>query len=120
MTEIYKTKCSLNPPFMKNIFLQRSISFRLRHSNDAELPEVRTTSFGIELITYLGNKLWQHLPQEIYQADSLPVVKKQVKRWNGENATVGFAKCMARKLGFQQDRFLTLSCPVIFVNIVLL
>ena len=26
MTEIYKTNCGLNPPFMKDIFMQRNIS----------------------------------------------------------------------------------------------
>ena len=58
ITEIYKAKCSLNPPFMKNIFTQQNISYNLRHGNDAQLPKVRTTSFGVESITYLGTKLW--------------------------------------------------------------
>ena len=63
MTEIYKTKCGLNPPFMKEIFMQRNIGYSLRHGDDAQLPKVPTTSFGVESIAYLGNKLWQILPQ---------------------------------------------------------
>ena len=39
MTEICKTKCGLNPPFMKDIFMQRNISHSLRHGNDAQLPK---------------------------------------------------------------------------------
>ena len=57
MTEIYKTKCGLNPPFIKDIFMQRNIGYSLRHSDDSQLPKVRTTSFGVESIAYLGNKL---------------------------------------------------------------
>ena len=53
----YNTKCGLNPPFMKEIFLQRNINYSLRRG--AQLPKVRTTSLGVELIAYLGNKLWQ-------------------------------------------------------------
>ena len=83
MTEIYETKCGLNPPFMKEIFMQRNISYSLRHGDDAQLPKVRTTSFGVESIAYLGNKLWQNLPQEIKQSNSLPIFKKQIRCWNG-------------------------------------
>ena len=100
MTEIYKTKCGLNPPSMKDIFLQRNISHSLRHGNDSQLLKVRTTSFGVESIAYLGNKLWQHLPQEIKQSNGLPIFKKQIRCGMGENATVDFAKYISQKLGF--------------------
>ena len=50
MTEIYKTKFDLNPTFMKDIFMERNISYNLRCGNDAQLPKVWTTSFGIESI----------------------------------------------------------------------
>ena len=43
MTEMYKTKFNLNPPFMKGIFMERNISYNLRRGNDAQLPKVRTT-----------------------------------------------------------------------------
>ena len=76
MIEIYKTKCGLNPPFMNDIFMQRSISYSLRHGDDAQLPKVRTTSFGVESIAYFGNKLWQNLPPEIKQSNSLTIFKK--------------------------------------------
>ena len=62
MTEIYKAKCSLNPPCMKDVFMKRNISYSLRHGDDALMPKVRTTSVGVESITYLGNRLWQHVP----------------------------------------------------------
>ena len=62
MTEMYKTKSDLNPLFMKDIYMERNISYNLRHGNDAQLPKVRTTSFGIETTVYLGNKLWQLIP----------------------------------------------------------
>ena len=37
MTKIFKTKRDLNPPFMKDIFMKRSISYNLRHGSDAQL-----------------------------------------------------------------------------------
>ncbi len=65
MTEVYKTKHDLNPPFMTDTFGERKISYSVRHGNDSQLPIVRTMTFGIERIAYLGKRLWQLLPQEI-------------------------------------------------------
>ena len=76
ITEIFKTKSHLNPPFIKDIFQERIMNYDLRHGNDAQLPKVRTTSFGIETIAYLGNRLWQLLPQEIKQSNTRPIFKK--------------------------------------------
>ena len=89
MTEIYKTKSDLNPPFIKDIFRERDISNNLKHDNDAKLPKVRTASFGVETIGYLGNKLWQLLPNEIKNSANLRVFKKHIRSWN-------FDKCNCR------------------------
>ena len=92
MTEIYKTKCGLNPPFMKDIFMQRNISYSLRRGGDAQLPKVRTTSFGVESIAYLGYTLWQILPQEINNQTAFLSSKNKLDVGMVENASVGFAK----------------------------
>ena len=47
MTEIYKTKSDLNPPFMKDLFMERNVSYNLRHGNVAQLPKVQTTSLEL-------------------------------------------------------------------------
>ena len=80
--------------------MQRNISYSLRHGDDAQLPKVRTTSFGVESIAYLGNKLWQILPQEINNQTAFPTSKEKLDVGMVENATVGFAKYISRKLGF--------------------
>ena len=50
MTEIFKIRFDLNPPFTKDDFIEQSITNNLRHSNDAHLSEVWTTSFGVETL----------------------------------------------------------------------
>ena len=57
MTETLKTKFDLNPPLVKDMFKERGITCNLRHDNDAQLPKVRTTSFGVETLPYLENGL---------------------------------------------------------------
>ena len=93
-----QTKRSLNVQFMKNIFTQRNISYNLSHGDDAQLPKVRTTPFGFESIPYLGNKLWQHLPQEIKQSSSLPFFQQQIRYWNGGKCNCRLCKVCIQKV----------------------
>ena len=100
MTEIFKTKFDLNPTFMKEIFMQRNIDYNLRHGNDAQLPKVRTTSFGIETIAFLGNRLWQVLPHEIKDSSTLPIFKKQIRCWKGDKCNCRLCKVYIPQVGF--------------------
>ena len=71
MIEIYKTKHKLNPSFMSEIFETRNIHYDLRNKNNLCIPKARTTSYGIETVGYLGQKLWQTLPHSIRESQSL-------------------------------------------------
>ena len=66
MIEIYETKNSLNPPFMEDIFVERTnISFNLRNNDGLLVSRANTTAHGIETIRYVGSRLWQTLPSEV-------------------------------------------------------
>ena len=65
MTEIFKRKCDLNPPFIKDIFLERNITYSLRHDNDTQLPKAWTMSFTVEPLAYCGSKLCKYLAYDI-------------------------------------------------------
>ena len=76
MTEIYKTKSSLNPSFMKELFKPRDLQYNLRNKNTVHIPKVRTTSYGIETVQYSGQNLWQMLPPNV----RVPIIKSIQKR----------------------------------------
>ena len=100
MTEVFKTKFHLNPPFMKDFFRERNMSYNLRHANDAQLPKVQTTSSGIETIAYLGGRLWQLLPQEIKQSSSLSIFRKRIKCWKGGECNCRLCRKYIPQVGF--------------------
>ena len=51
MTEIYKTRSGLSPPFMKDIFAVRNTGYDLKQGNDSQLPKLHTTTYEIETIS---------------------------------------------------------------------
>ena len=100
MTEIYKTKSGLSPPFMKDIFTERNTGYNLRHGNDSQIPKVHTTTHGIETISFLGNRLWSTLPNIVKQASTLPIFKNQIKCWKGENCHCRLCKTYIPQVGY--------------------
>ena len=46
MIEMLKTKENINPPFMREIFCERNVTYNLRNNSEFLLPRVRTTSYG--------------------------------------------------------------------------
>ena len=54
MSEIYKTKHSLNPTFMRDVFAERNNQHDLRNENHLRLPVAKTTTYGLETVEYRG------------------------------------------------------------------
>ena len=76
MTEIYKTKNSLNPSFKKELFKPRDLQYNLRNKNTLAIPKVVTTSYNIETVQFIGQKLWQILLPNVTESPSLKAFKK--------------------------------------------
>ena len=76
---------------MKDIFTDWNTGYDLRHGNDSQLPKMYTTTYGIETISFLGNRLWPTLPNINKQAHFLfSTAILNVERVR--TATVDFAK----------------------------
>ena len=61
MIEISKTKHSLNPTIMREVFAERNNQHNLRNQNHLRLPVAKTTTCGLETIEYRGCLLWSTL-----------------------------------------------------------
>ena len=84
MTEMLKTINNLNPSFMDEIFLKRSVRYNLRSANTFLLPMVHTVNHGTETIRYRGQRIWRSLPQEIKDSNSVQRFKNNIKYWKNE------------------------------------
>ena len=94
MIEMFKTKESINPPFMKEIFCEHIVTYNLRNINDFLLPRVGTTIYGSDTIRYRGQRLWLSLPHHIRNAQSINEFKKEI------NCTCRLCRTYIPQLGF--------------------
>ena len=106
MTEIYKTKHSLNPTLMRDVFDERNNQPNLRNENHLRLPVAKTTTYGLETIEYRGYLLWSTLPSEIKDSKSLSEFKRKIKKWDGNSRLCRLCKIYVRNLGFYTYRLI--------------
>ena len=83
LVENVKTKENLNLSFMKDIFVERTENYNLRSRNTLQLPKARTTTYGIESVSFLGSLLWHPLPESLKTSENLAVCKKKLRSWKG-------------------------------------
>ena len=73
------------------------------HGNESQLPKVHTTTYGIETISFLGNRLWSTLPNIFKQASTHPIFKTILNVGRARAATADFAKYIYHRLGTYYD-----------------
>ena len=65
-------------------FEARDVQYDLRNKNTLGIPNAKTTSYGIETVRYLGQKLWQTLPRSVGESQSLTAFKKELRTYTIE------------------------------------
>ena len=99
--EMFKIKKGLSPEIISDIFTQQTeFCYNLRHQNDFRVPFVRTVKHGSESISYLGPKIWNILPVDLKQLDSVGKFKNSIKTWVPENCPCRLCKTYVNGVGF--------------------
>ena len=80
MTEIFKSIHSINPGFMKEVFIEKSLHYTLRQTSLLTLPRTKTTRFGANSVHFKGCLLWNNLPSDVKQAETIPCFKKRLEK----------------------------------------
>ena len=100
MTKVYKTVWELSPSFMEEIFVKKHSPYGLRSCHNLLLPQARTTCCGLETTSFLGSRLWQKLPNDIKQSDTLSSFKRRIKTWKGDECNCRVCRPFVAQVGF--------------------
>ena len=83
---MYKAKNKLAPMITANVFTTIPENhYNLRNYNGFRLPFARTVYHGTESISYLGPKIWNIVPAELKNVQSLNSFKKSIRKWIPNN-----------------------------------
>ena len=80
-TEMFKIHRGLSPEILKETFVSKTSSYNLRRNNTFEKRKVHSVYHGTESLSFLGPKIWDLVPVELKQSETLYSFKLKIKNW---------------------------------------
>ena len=97
-TEMFKIHRGLSPDILREIFVPKISLHNLRRNNTFERRHVRSVYHGIK--SFLGPKIWDLVPLELKQLESLQVFKLKVKKWIPFECPCRLCQTYIKQVGF--------------------
>ena len=79
-TEMLKIHWGLSPDILRQIFVPKIILYILHRDNTFEIRQVHSVYHGTKSLSFLGPKIWDLVPLELKQLESLEVFKLKIKK----------------------------------------
>ena len=99
--EMFKLKRDMAPELIKELILpNRQRRYELSSNPDFAVPVVKSVYKGLEILSYLGPKIWELLPVEIKETKTFSQFKAKIKKWHPENRPCRIFKMYLHNVGF--------------------
>ena len=115
-TEMYKISHDLSPPFMRELFIEKTGNYNTRStyvvdidkSNEIHctkklnfgIPKAKTTHFGLESIRRMGPIIWGLVSEDMKNAKSIEIFKEEVKKLDFEKCPCKICKEYVQGVGY--------------------
>ena len=66
---------------MNEIFVERNNNYSLLGNNVLTRRRVNSVRYGTETVSFLAPKIWDILPKDIKDSESLDIFKRKIKKW---------------------------------------
>ena len=87
MIEIYKALNNMNLSIVWEFYKKKCVTYDLRKRELCKIPEAKTSSYGVESLSFRGSFLWNTLDDSIKQEPSLAHFKNKMKHYTREQCT---------------------------------
>ena len=97
---MYKVTHDLSPAIVTEIFPKNCQKYNLRYKKTFRARKINTVYSGSETISILGPKIWELIPTEIKNSNSLAAFKSRIKMWVPNDCPCRLCKVYVTNLGF--------------------
>ena len=78
---MFKIHRGLSPEFLRELFVSKASSYNLRRNDTLEKRQVHSVYHSTQSLSFLGPKIWDLVPVELKQSESLDSFKLKIKNW---------------------------------------
>ena len=100
-TEVYKFLNGLSPPIMNEVFQTNDCPYDLRNPRILLAPKHKSTiKYGINTIAFRSSQIWQNIPSEIRNSESLSLFKSNIKQIQSLPCRCKICRSLIGNLGY--------------------
>ena len=99
-TEIFKIKNNMAPEILSEIFQSRTSSYNLRKNSSFYVRKVYSVYHATESLSFLVPKIWELVPEDIKQSESLDIFKSKIKHWVPLRCPCRLCRIYLQNIGF--------------------
>ena len=100
VTELYKVKSNMASEILNETFQNRTSSYNLRTNSSFAVRPVHSVYRGTESLSFLGPKIWELVPEDAKQSESLEIFKKKIKQWVPSRCPCRLCRIYLQNIGF--------------------
>ena len=101
--EMFKTYTGIAAKTMNKVFLRNcALNYNLRRHPEFPSRPNNTVHYGSESLNFLEPKIWEMLPLDLKNSDSLDSFKSEIKNWPPQDCPCRFDKRYIDQVGFTQ------------------
>ena len=101
--EVFKTYTGMAPQIMNEVFPGNfTLNYNLRRHPEFASRAINTVHYGSESLSFLGPKIWEMLPVDLKNSDSLDSFKSGIKNWRPQECPCRLCKRYIHQVGFTQ------------------
>ena len=98
--KLYKVKHNLSNQVMSELFNLRNINYDFRSQTDFELRPIYTTAYGLRSLKSFAPKMWNIVPIDIRNSDSLSEFTTKIKPWMSVTCPCNLCRTFIGHLGY--------------------
>ena len=81
--EAFTILSNQTPIYLSDLLTYKSNSYSFRYTNTIEIPQVRTSTYGVRSYRSTAAKIWNSLPQKFREITSAEQFRSQIGTWSG-------------------------------------
>ena len=99
--EMFKVYTEQGPDILHNVFpINSQPEYNLRNKHHFASRSIKTVHYGENSLRHLGQKIWELIPSNIKDTNSVEVFKNQIKNWIPDHCPCRLCKIYIHKVGF--------------------
>ena len=99
--EMCKVYCKMSPEIMQDVFhVNEQGQYFLRNPTDFVIPTIKTVNYGSESVRFLGPKIWEMLPDNFKNKDSVESFKMAIQEWKPDSCPCRLCKTYVQNIGY--------------------